>query len=206
MSVNNKNKTFGVMVYDAMVRNNPVLVMGTAIAPVIVVANTLNKAIFLAITFSVISFFTLLLSSFIPKRIIYTVRVIIYISIGALVYVPTAIIISAFFPQIFESMGIYFPLLIVNSYIIFNSDVSFVSVQKGRMAIDLTFGIIGYDIAVIIIGLIREIISTGELGGEVIALPMLFKAFSQPFGGFILLGSLAALLRGLLLLIKKIST
>lgn len=73
------------------------------------------------------------------------------------------------------------------------------------MVLDLILGIIGYDIVVLIFGLIREIISTGEINGNVITLPILFKAFYQPFGGFILLGIFAAVLRGILLLIKKVS-
>ncbi len=204
-SNNQKNDSLGSVIYNAMVRNNHILVLGTAIAPVIVIANTLKNAAYLALTFSVITFFTMLLSSFIPQRVVYTVRVIIYIAIGSLVYVPTAIIISALFPQAIQNMGIYFPLLITNSFIIFHSDTMFLTEKKGRMILDLIFGIIGYDIIVLLFGLVREIFSTGEINGNVIALPMLFKAFYQPFGGFILLGIFAAVLRGILLLIKKIS-
>ena len=204
-SNNQKNDSLGSVIYNAMVRNNHILVLGTAIAPVIVIANTLKNAAYLALTFSVITFFTMLLSSFIPQRVVYTVRVIIYIAIGSLVYVPTAIIISALFPQAIQNMGIYFPLLITNSFIIFHSDTMFLTEKKGRMILDLIFGIIGYDIIVLLFGLVREIFSTGEINGKVIALPMLFKAFYQPFGGFILLGIFVAVLRGILLLIKKIS-
>ena len=202
---NQKKESLGSVIYNAMVRNNLVLVLGTAIAPVIVIANTLKKAAILALTFSVITFFTMLLSSFIPQKLVYTVRVIVYIAIGALVYVPTAIIISSLFPQALQNMGIYFPLLITNSFIIFHSDTAFMTEKKSRMVLDLILGIIGYDIVVLIFGLIREIISTGEINGNVITLPMLFKAFYQPFGGFILLGIFAAALRGILLLIKKVS-
>lgn len=202
---NRKKESLGSVIYNAMVRNNLVLVLGTAIAPVIVIANTLKNAAILALTFSVITFFTMLLSSFIPQKVVYTVRVIIYIAIGALVYVPTAIIISSLFPQALQNMGIYFPLLITNSFIIFHSDTAFLTEKKSRMVLDLILGIIGYDIVVLIFGLIREIISTGEINGNVITLPMLFKAFYQPFGGFILLGIFAAALRGILLLIKKVS-
>ncbi|MGN0599820.1 MAG: Rnf-Nqr domain containing protein [Oscillospiraceae bacterium] len=202
---NQKNRSLGSVIYNAMVRNNLVLVLGTAIAPVIVIANTLKNAAILALTFSVITFCTMLLSSFIPQKVIYTVRVIVYIVIGALVYVPAAIIFSSLFPQTLQNMGIYFPLLITNSFIIFHSDTAFLTEKKGKMVLDLAFGIIGYDIVVLLFGLIREIISTGEINGNVIALPMLFKAFYHPFGGFILLGIFAAALRGILLLIRKVS-
>lgn len=200
-----KKESFGSMIYNAMVRNNLVLVLGTAVAPVIVIANTLKNAAVFTLSFSIITFFTMLLSSFIPQRVVYTVRVIIYIAIGALVYVPTAIIISSLLPDALQSMGIYFPLLITNSFVIFHSDTAFLTEKKSRMVFDLIWGIIGYDIVVLLFGFVRELISTGEINGNVIALPMLFRAFEQPFGGFILLGIFAAALRGILLLIKKVS-
>lgn len=71
---NPKKESLSSVIYNSMVRNNLVLVLGTAIAPVIVVANTLKNAAILALTFSVITFFTMLLSSFIPQKLVYTVR------------------------------------------------------------------------------------------------------------------------------------
>lgn len=204
--MNSKNdNSLGSVIYNAMVKKNHILVLGTAIAPVIVIANTLKNAAILALTFSIITFFTVLLTSVIPQRLVYTVRVIIYIAIGVLIYVPTSIIVSAFFSQSIENMGIYFPLLITNSFIIFHSDEAYQTEKKSRMFLDLFFGILGYDVVVLIFGMIREIFSTGEIGGKTINLPIIFRAFEYPFGGFILLGVFSAFLRGILLLIKKVS-
>ena len=176
---------------------------GLVIAPAVVYANTFNKALVMVSAFSFLTLFTLLFSSFVPRKIVYTIRITLYTIIGALVYVPVAIILNALIPEHIDGMGIYFPLLITNSFIVSRSETTFFAESKGKMFFDILFSIIGYSAAVILYGLIREVISTGEFNGQVIAMPFSFSAFSSVYGGFILLGILAAIYRGVLYLIKK---
>lgn len=187
-----------------MIKRNPILVSGMAVAPVIVLADTFMKSVSLVITFSLLTVFTLLVSSFVSQKIVYTVRIILYSLIGALVYVPAAIFLNAVMPDSISEMGVYFPLLIVNSFIISYSETAFFIEDKGNMIIDILFSVLGYDIVVLIFGFVREIISTGEFNGKIIAMPMIFSGFSETYGGFLLLGIFAALFRGMILLIKKI--
>lgn len=198
---NNDTKS---IIYNAMVKRNPILVSGMVIAPAVVFANTYMRAVTLVITFSSITLFTLLFSSFVSQRILYTIRIIIYTIIGSLVYVPVAIVLNTFIPDSVTEMGVYFPLLITNSFIISCSETTFFAENKGKMLIDILFSILGYDIAVLIFGVVREIISTGELNGKIIAMPMQFSGFSEVYGGFILLGIFAALFRAINLIVRKI--
>lgn len=192
-----------VLIYNALVKRNPVLAAGLVIAPIIVYATTLKKAMILVITFSLITFFTLLFASFVPQKIVYTIRITLYTLIGALVYVPIVIILNSLMPEQIESMGIYFPLLIMNSFIISKSETTFFNETKSRMFIDIILSIIGYDFIVLLFGIIREILSTGEFNGQIIAMPIVFSSFSTVYGGFILLGIFAAVFRGIILFIRK---
>lgn len=187
-----------------MIKRNPILVSGMAVAPVVVFADTFMKSVSLVITFSLLTVFTLLVSSFVSQKIVYTIRIILYALIGALVYVPTAIFLNAVMPEEISEMGVYFPLLIVNSFIISYSETAFFNENKGNMILDILFSVLGYDIVVLIFGFVREIISTGELNGKIIAMPMVFSGFSETCGGFILLGIFAALFRGITLIVQKI--
>lgn len=192
------------IIKNALLNKNPIFVSGMVIAPVIVLANNLNDAITLVTAFSLLTFFTLLVSSFIPKSIVYTIRIIIYTLIGALVYVPLAILLRYLMPEGVEALGIFFPLFITSSFIISRSESIFFRESKGKMLLDIVFCIIGYDAAVLLFAVIREILATGTAGGNIIGMPIVFSAFEKPFGGFILLGFIAALFRSILLLIKKI--
>ena len=97
-------------------------------------------------------------------------------------------------------------MLITNSLIVSRSETTFFMENKSRMLIDIIFSIIGYDIVVLMFGFIREIISTGEFNGHIVAMPAVFSGFSYVYGGFILLSIFAALFRAVLLLIRKFKT
>ena len=72
------------------------------------------------------------------------------------------------------------------------------------MFLDIIFCIIGYDAAVLLFAAIREILAFGTIGGTIIGMPVAFTAFQNPFGGFILLGLMAALFRSILLFLKRV--
>lgn len=193
------------IILNALLRRNPILVSGLVIAPAVVIADSFFNAVTLVAAFSVITFFTLLVSSFVPKNIVYSIRIILYTIIGSLVYVPSAILLRYFMPDGIKAMGVFFPLLITNGLIISRSESIFFLESKGHMLLDIIFCIIGYDIAVLIFGAVREILGTGMIGGKIIGMPIVFSAFRNPFGGFILLGILAALLRVIMVTVKRIN-
>ena len=203
--MNNENEvTFKSIVFNGLLKKNPILVGGMVIAPVVVIGNSFMNALALTLAFSVITFFTLLVSSFVPKNIVYTIRIIMYTFIGALVYVPSAILLNYLIPDGIEAMGVFFPLLIANGMIIFRSETIFFQESKGHMLLDIIFCILGYDAAVLLYGFIREILGSGTVCGKIIGMPVVFTGFENPFGGFILLGIMAALLRVILLTIKRV--
>ena len=199
----NDNSCKGI-IKNALLYKNPILVSGMVIAPVVVMANNILDALTLVSAFSLITFFTLVMSSFVPKNIVYTVRIILYTLIGALVYVPSVILLKYLMPEGVEALGIFFPLFITSSFIISRSESIFFLETKGKMFLDIIFCIIGYDAAVLLFAAIREIIAFGTIGGTIIGMPVALTAFQNPFGGFILLGLMAALFRTILLFLKRV--
>ncbi len=201
---NDNNNSFKKIIKNGLINKNPILVSGMVIAPVIVLANNFNDAVMLVAAFSLITFFTLLISSFVPKSIVYTIRIILYTLIGAVVYVPSVMLLESLMPEGFEAIGIFFPLFITNSFIVTRSESIFFLETKGKMLLDIIFCIIGYDAAVLIFSAVREILASGTIGGKITGMPSSFRVFEHPFGGFILLGLFAALFRSILLLIKRV--
>ena len=201
---NDNNNSFKKIIKNGLINKNPILVSGMVIAPVIVLANNFNDAVMLVAAFSLITFFTLLISSFVPKSIVYTIRIILYTLIGAVVYVPSVMLLEYLMPEGVEAIGIFFPLFITNSFIVTRSESIFFLETKGKMLLDIIFCIIGYDAAVLILSAVREILASGTIGGKITGMPSSFRVFEHPFGGFILLGLFAALFRSILLLIKRV--
>ncbi len=201
---NDNNNSFKKIIQNGLLNKNPILVSGMVIAPVIVLANNFNDAVMLVAAFSLITFFTLVISSFVPKSIVYTIRIILYTLIGAVVYVPSVILLEYLMPDGVEAIGIFFPLFITNSFIVTRSESIFFLETKGKMLLDIIFCIIGYDAAVLIFAAVREILASGTIGGKITGMPASFRVFEHPFGGFILLGLFAALFRSILQLIKRV--
>ena len=199
----NDNSSKGI-IKNALLYKNPIFVSGMVIAPVVVMANNFWDALTLVAAFSLITFFTLVVSSFVPKNIVYTIRIILYTLIGSLVYVPSVILLKYLMPDGVEALGLFFPLFITSSFIISRSESIFFLETKGKMFLDIIFCIIGYDAAVLLFAAIREILAFGTIGGTIIGMPVELTAFQNPFGGFILLGLMAALFRSILLFVKRV--
>ncbi len=201
--MNNDNDSCKKVILNGLLYKNPILVSGIMIAPAIVLANSFIDAMMLAAAFSAVTFFTLLVSSFVPKSIVYTIRIILYTLIGALVYVPSVILLGYLIPGCTETLGIFFPLFITSGFIITRSESMFFMESKGKMLLDIFFSIIGYDAAVLLFALVREILGSGTVCGKIIGMPTVFPILENPCGGFILLGLFAALFRRILLSVRR---
>lgn len=184
--------------FEGLTTKNALFVSGLVIAPAVTYASTLSHGLMLAGVFTAVTFLSLAISSFVPRNIVYAIRIILYTFIASMVYVPVYMIVNRFFPSQLAEMGIFAPLMITNSFIISKSELKFFRESRSRMFSDIVFYIIGYDGAVIIYSAVRELLSTGSLMGKMYGIPTVMPAFSTTFGGLILLGFCAALFRAIL--------
>ena len=117
--------------------------------------------------------------------------------ISALFYIPVSFLIKFLFPDNFESLGIYLPMVVINSVIIsksrnFTKDYKFYLIFFNSL-IYITF----FTFEIIIISVIREILGKGSIYGFILNLNVKFPALLMPFTGFIFIGLLAALLQAI---------
>lgn len=179
--------------FDAVLLNNPVLERGLVIAPVIVAANSLKNALSLGVAFTVITFFTIAISYFIPKSIPYTFRVIGNAMIASLIFIPAVLLVEQVLPGSTQSLGIYLPLLATNSLIIQKSESRFHKMNYSTMLLQLLCNAAGFFLVVTVVGTLRELLGSGTVFGvPVPGLTFKAPAFLFPFMGFILVGFLAA--------------
>lgn len=188
----NKQKS---SVFSGIIGNNIVLSSLMVVSPVIICGDTLKNAAALVYAFSAITFLSVLISSFVPKKLSYTVKVIIYAIISSLVYIPVKWAAQEFFPGAVERIGIYFPLLAVNSLIIFRSEAELYKLPKNRMIVKLIFYILGFDAVMLTTGFIRELFAYGTINGRIVDVSTPVIGLAQPFGGFIFLGLFCGLYR-----------
>jgi len=185
----------GYGIASGLFGDNTVLSACLVISPVIICGDTLRNALALIYAFSLITFISVIISSFVPKKLPYAVKIIIYVLISSLVYIPVKMSAMRFYPEAVERIGIYFPLLAVNSLIVYQTEVRFFRMKKMRMAASVFFSILGFDCVILITGFLRELFAYGTVNGKMVDMDILVSGISQPFAGFIFLGIFCGIYR-----------
>ena len=185
----------GFVEYDNLLTRNTVLVQGLCIAPIVVAATILKNACLLGLAFAVITFVTVVLLSFLPKKTPYTIRAIAAVLLACGVFIPTSLWCRDLFPGNVQQVGIFLPLLVTNSVLVGKTEESLLHLPKKKMLGKLVTYILGFEVVILLTGVIRELLAYNTLWGNPVALPFTFSVMALPFGGFVLLGFLAAAVR-----------
>ncbi len=196
----NKKKT---AVFDGLIGDNTVLSALMVISPVIVCGNTIRNAVALIYAFSAITFISVFLGSFVPKKLPYAAKTVIYAVISSVVYIPVKSVAQGFFPEVVTRVGIYFPLLAANSLIVLQPQTKFRSMKRTQMTASLVFYILGFDAVMLITAFLRELFSSGTIYGRVVDMNTLISGLGLPFGGFIFLGLFCGVYRGIRSVIRR---
>ena len=191
------------MLFGGILGDNIVLSGLMVISPVIMCGDTLKNAEALIYAFSAITFLSVLISSFVPKKLPYTAKIIIYAVISSLVYIPVKLAAKEFYRDSIERIGIYYPLLAVNSLIVFQTEAKFFRMKKADMIVSLIFCILRFDIVMLITGFLRELFAYGTINSKIVDVNTLIGGLSQPFGGFIFLGLMCGAYRWIRSLVSK---
>ncbi len=180
---------------DGFLLKNTVLEKGLVIAPVVVVSSSLKNSVAIALGFSILTFLTVFITSFIPKKIPHTIRVIMAVLLAGVLYIPTAMLIDYLLPGTSYQLGVFMPLMITNSLVVWRSESRFHKEKRPRMAVDLFFHILGFWAVICIVGAAREIWGNGTIWENQLSLATSpVTGILLPFSGFIITGFLAALL------------
>lgn len=182
-------------IFDGLLNDNTVLSSLMVISPVIICGDTLQNAFALIYAFSAITFLSVMIGSFIPHKLPYALKIIIYAVISSLTYIPVRLMAEQFFPDIIPRTGIYFMLIAVNSLITVQTEAKFYRMNRGRMILSLIFHILGFDAVMLITALIRELFAHGTIYGRVVDSDILISGLGMPFGGFIFLGIFCGIYR-----------
>lgn len=135
------------------------------------------------------------LKNFIPKQ----VRIPCFIVIIATFVTIVGMVMEAFMYPLYEALGIFIPLIVVNCVILGRAEAYASKNSLGHSAIDALAMGAGFTISLGVLGLVRELLGTGSafglsLVGENVSMALIF---SLPPGAFISLGLLLALINAL---------
>ncbi len=192
--VNNQKKLSGFDVFKrGLIRENPVFRLVLGMCSSLAVSSTLIGSFSMGIAVLFVLMMSNILISLLRNVIADSIRIPAYITIIAGFVSIVQMLLQAFLPTIYDLLGIYLPLIVVNCIILGRAEGFANQNTVGMAALDgLGMGL-GYTLAMVSIALIREILGFGSVFGiQFIPDKYHILLFSMPAGGFIVVGILMA--------------
>lgn len=139
-----------------------------------------------------------LLKNFIPNK----VHIPCYIVVIASFVTVVQLLMQAYLPSIYETLGLFIPLIVVNCIVLGRAEAFASKNGIGASAVDgISMGL-GYSMALTILGSIREILGSGSIFGWKFIEGDAILVFVLAPGAFIAMGYLIAIMNRMLKKIK----
>ena len=181
---------------DGILKQNPVLMSGLFAVPVIGAATSWDTALAVCYMFTVITPVSVGLCRLLPKKIAFAVRIVLYALITSLIYVPAMYTASLIFSVgLTEGISLYLAVIVTNPLILTKTESRFFLRTPLQMFKDVFGFVIGFDLACLLVGVIRDILADNIVGNVIVPLSFQMPSMNTVAGGFILVGVLAGLFR-----------
>ena len=207
----NINKQFK----EGLITNNPVLVQQIGMCATMAITTSLFNGLGMGLSVLIILTCCNVVVSMIRKIIPEEIRLEIFVVVIAGFVTIVDLLLQAFIPALSSALGVFIPLIVVNCIIIGRAEAF---CQKNTVAASFFDGIfqgLGYTCVLLIMSIVREFLGKGTFGGGLIDVSNGFrltidgsgagiKIFSgeygatiltMPFGGFLTLGILIAVMQ-----------
>lgn len=178
-----------------LIKENPTLVTLLGMCPTLALTTMASNAIGMgaAATFVLIcsNVVISLLKKVIPKQ----VRLPAYIVIIAGFVTLVGLLLQAYVPAVYSALGLYLPLITVNCIILGRAEMFASKNNVLASALDGAGNGLGFTMALLIMGSIREILGSGTWFGMTVCPDFVqpMTIFILPAGGFFVLGCVIAL-------------
>ena len=185
----------GIAHRDRIFLNNPVIMQGLGLAPLIVAATTLKNAGMLAVAVLLLLTPTRVVAALLSRFAYFRFRGLTYAMVAAVMYIGVRYVMGVLFPAAdLALLGLYLPLLVADPIVLKRYERP----QRERTRTALRKGLItsvGYILTRFVTAGIRELLGAGALWGHALLKIAPFPMAQLPSGGFILLALLMCVWR-----------
>jgi electron transport complex protein RnfE len=188
---------------DRIFLNNPVVMQGLGLAPIVVAATTLKNALMLAVALSLLLTPTRMLAAALSRFSAFRFRGLTYAVSAGIVYIGVLTIMH----QLFSSadialLGLYLPLLIADPIVLKRYE------RPRREYVKTAFrkGLVtsaGFVLALGLCAGLRELLGSGCLYGHQVLRTAPLPMAQLPSGGFVVLALMIAIWRAIVNIIKR---
>ena len=191
--------------YNGIIKENPTFVLILGMCPTLAVTTSAINGLGMGLTTTVVLILSNMLISMLRKIIPDGVRIPAFIVVIASFVTVVELLLEGYLPSLYESLGIYIPLIVVNCIILGRAEAY---ASKNNVILSVFDGIgmgIGFTIALTLIGSIRELLGSGSVFGYAV-LPASYEPltiFILAPGAFFVLAFLIAIMNKINLLKGK---
>ena len=174
---------------------NPIFKMVIGICSALAVTTAASNGIAMGMALTFVLTCSSILVSILRNVIPSTVRIPCYIIVVATFTTVVDLFMKAYFPALYEVMGIFIPLIVVNCIVLARAEAFASKVSVARATADALGMGLGYTWAITLISMIRELMGEGTLFGY----QVMGESFTPwvsailPPGAFIVMGILVGL-------------
>ena len=200
---------------EGLITNNPVLVQQIGMCATMAITTTLFNGVGMGLSVLIILTCCNVVVSAIRKIIPDEIRLAIFVVVIAGFVTIVDLLLQAYIPALSAALGVFIPLIVVNCIIIGRAEAF---CQKNTVSASFFDGIfqgLGYTVVLILMCVFREFVGSGKFGGGLIDISNGFRftldgtgggiqifpsefgigIMNRPFGGFITLGLLMAIMQ-----------
>ncbi len=144
---------------DGIIGANPVLVSILALCPVLAITTTLDNAIGMSLAVLLVLLLSNIAIAALRKVIPNEIRIPVFIILIATFVSCIDMAMNAFTPQLYESLGIFIPLIVVNCLILGRAEAFAYTNNVISSIMDALGMAIGYAFALVLVSFVREVLA-----------------------------------------------
>ncbi len=192
-------KAYLERISNGIVKENPIFILVIGMCPTFAVTTSMMNGIGMGLSTLVVLVLSNLLVSLLRPIIRDQIRLPAFIVVIASFVTIVELMLKAYLPSLYDALGIYIPLIVVNCIIIGRAEAY---AFKNGPVLSIFDGIgmgLGFTVALSIIGGLRELIGAGTILGIDVAGNFFtpIAIFTSPPGAFIVVGFIIMIMNGL---------
>ena len=189
---------------SGFVKENPVFALYLGICSVLAITTTLNNALGMGITVTIVLILANTIVSLLRKITPNEIRIPVYIVIISTLVKSSELLIKAYAPTLDTALGVFIPLIVVNCIILGRAEAYASKHSVIESAVDGLGKGLGYTFGLIIMSVIRQALGTGVLNLtnpftgnmifeiQIIPADYVISVFTQAVGAFLTFALIAA--------------
>ena len=185
--------------FKGIIKENPTLVMLLGTCPTLAMTTQVSNALGMGIATTFVLLGSCVVISLLKNVIPSQVRLPCYIVIIAGFVTLVSFLLQVYVPELYSVLGVFLSLITVNCIILGRAEAFASKNSVGRSAADALGMGVGFTLAMLLVGSVREILGSGSWFGIDLTFEVLepIPLFATPAGGFMVFGLMVAVVNRL---------